>query len=73
MSEPDDKVHIIGDPSKMRVQITYDTESFMLGIRLTDQLTGDAMMAEIDPGLAMSVGEKMFKLGSDMKAKRQAS
>jgi hypothetical protein len=64
---------MIGDPSKMRVQISYDTESFMLGIRLTDQGSGDAMLAEIDPDLAMRVGEQMFKLGADMRAKKKAS
>src|SRR3954452_3417258 len=61
--EEPEQVRIIGDPSKMRVQISYDLNSFQLGIRLTDQGSGDAMLAEMDPDLAMRVGEQMFKIG----------
>jgi hypothetical protein len=71
--EGEKEVRVLGDPTKMRVQVYYDTEKFTLGLRLVDQGSGDSMMAEIDPDLAMTVGEKMFKIGSDMKARKQAS
>ena len=62
---------ITGDPTKVRVQISYDTETLKVGIRLTDQGTGEAMMADIDPDLAMAAGERMFKVGADLKARKR--
>ena len=70
-SEGSGETHIIGDPSKMRVQLSYDMESLMMGIKLTDQATGDAMMANITPEMAMQVGDKMFKIGADLRAKKR--
>lgn len=69
-SEGEREVHLKGDPSKMRVQLSYDTENMTMGLRLTDQATGDAMMANISPEMAMQVGDKMFKIGADLRAKR---
>jgi len=69
-TEGERETHILGDPSKMRVQLTYDMESLTMGLKLTDQLTGDAMMANISPDMAMSVGDKMFKIGADLRAKK---
>jgi len=70
VSSESGETHIKGDPSKMRVQLSYDTESMTMGIKLTDQATGDAMMANISPDMAMQVGDKMFKLGADLRAKK---
>lgn len=70
-TEGERETHILGDPSKMRVQLSYDTESMTLGLKLTSQSSGEAMMANITPDMAMKVGDQMFKIGADLRAKQR--
>ena len=56
----------------MRVQLSHEVDAWVLGLRLTDQGSGDSMLANITPDMAMQLGEQMFKLGADLKAKRKS-